>query len=276
MDIKYLSDGKKVAVIGKLNNQETIVQEVFVTASGDEVPSGERFVVKSLHDEPVISYKEKQERELAKRVKEQEVALEDRRKKLKEIDVRLEGMYALLKSSTRFVENFDSHDFGLMFKFLSGSIKWVVCDDYGYSPPMKFSDALIREGYDYGTKRFEGIKLLSAFGSSDGNISYKLNCYRDGSGSYHNIYPFETYEEAVEHIKSRAVEAIRKEKCYFTVGCLESIVKMGIGLPDDCKQILKEKLTGEILKRAETSEKEHAENKQKRADELQKISEWIG
>ena len=59
-DLKFLSDGRKVSVIGKINKTEFIVQEVFVTASGDEIPSGENFTAKSLHDAPVQSYKEKE------------------------------------------------------------------------------------------------------------------------------------------------------------------------------------------------------------------------
>ncbi|HEN3351269.1 TPA: hypothetical protein ACKBO6_004487, partial [Yersinia enterocolitica] len=70
METKFLSDGRKVVIVGQLNNQETIVQEVFVTAAGDELPGGERFVVKSLHDVPVESYlskeKARQEAALAK------------------------------------------------------------------------------------------------------------------------------------------------------------------------------------------------------------------
>ncbi|VGD33408.1 Uncharacterised protein [Klebsiella pneumoniae] len=56
MEIKYLSDGRKVVVVGQLNQTETIVQEVFVTEAGDELPGGERFVTKSLHDVPVESW----------------------------------------------------------------------------------------------------------------------------------------------------------------------------------------------------------------------------
>jgi hypothetical protein len=37
MEIKYLSDGRKVVVVGQLNQTETIVQEVFVTEAGDEL-----------------------------------------------------------------------------------------------------------------------------------------------------------------------------------------------------------------------------------------------
>jgi len=61
---KYLSDGRKVVIIGQLNNIESIVQEIFITESGDEVPSGERFTTKNLHDEPVESYKSKQEKKM--------------------------------------------------------------------------------------------------------------------------------------------------------------------------------------------------------------------
>ena len=32
METKFLSDGRKVVIVGQLNNQETIIQEVFVTA----------------------------------------------------------------------------------------------------------------------------------------------------------------------------------------------------------------------------------------------------
>ena len=53
---KYMSDGRKVVVIGQLNTVESIVQEIFVTEQGDEIPSGERFTTKDLHDTPEQNY----------------------------------------------------------------------------------------------------------------------------------------------------------------------------------------------------------------------------
>ena len=61
--IKYTTDGKKVVVLGNLNSQEKIVQEVFVV-DGSEIPSGEHFIVKSLHDATAISWKEKRLQEI--------------------------------------------------------------------------------------------------------------------------------------------------------------------------------------------------------------------
>lgn len=48
-EIKYTTCGKKVVVIGDLNQTEKIVQEIFVTNDGAEIPSGERFVYESLY-----------------------------------------------------------------------------------------------------------------------------------------------------------------------------------------------------------------------------------
>jgi len=72
-NIKYTTDGKKVVIIGDLNQTDKIVQEIFVTENGDEIPQGERFVVKSLLDEPAKSWKETRLEELEARY-EKEIA----------------------------------------------------------------------------------------------------------------------------------------------------------------------------------------------------------
>lgn len=59
-NIKYTKEGKKVAIVGKINNTQWIVQEIFV--SGDnEFPSGENFVVTSLLDVPAETYQSRKE-----------------------------------------------------------------------------------------------------------------------------------------------------------------------------------------------------------------------
>jgi len=60
--IKYTASGNKVIVVGKLNNQETIVQKIFVS-EGNEIPAGENFIVKTLLDAPAETWKEKKMKE---------------------------------------------------------------------------------------------------------------------------------------------------------------------------------------------------------------------
>ena len=65
-EYKYTTDGKKVIVVGNLNSQEKIVQEIFIV-NGNEIPSGENFVAKSLHDAPAVSWKETELQKLESR-----------------------------------------------------------------------------------------------------------------------------------------------------------------------------------------------------------------
>lgn len=207
MESKFLSDGRKVAIVGQLNNQETIVQEVFVTDSGDEIPSGERFVVKSLHDEPVKSFKdkdiEKKERQLVKLKAE----IDQYSKEHRAAQQHLKGLQALLKSSTLSVNKFiDGKGMDTLIAFLSGSIKYVVKDSYCIEKPQEFDKAAISYENHYGDTRFDALKLLSVAGKSNGDLEYRINRYSDGSGGSFEIHPFESYEDALEHIKKKAIE----------------------------------------------------------------------
>ena len=77
-NIKYTTDGRKVVIIGDLNQTEKIVQEIFVTEDGAEIPSGERFVVKSLLDTPAKSWKEKNIADLEARYEKDKKYWEDK------------------------------------------------------------------------------------------------------------------------------------------------------------------------------------------------------
>jgi hypothetical protein len=198
-DIKYTNDGKKVLIVGKLNSQETIVQEIFVSA-GQEIPSGENFVVKSLHDAPAESWKEKNLRELEARYES------DRKKLQTQIDdqerrLSLERDKAKLQTSAllQFVKNSDESQLETLKNFMSGQITHLFVA--GYSPEIiswKDSDKVYDADSFYHHARLDGIKLVSLMGKSDGDLSYRLHEYRDGSGGCgKTIYPTTSYEAAL-------------------------------------------------------------------------------
>lgn len=197
-NIKFTNDGKKVLVVGKLNAQETIVQEIFVS-SGQEIPSGENFVVKSLHDAPSESWKEKNLRELEARYEKDRLRLQA------QLDDQ-ENKLALAKSKAKahadvllsFVKGSDASQIETLRLFMAGQITHLFVA--GYSPEIiHWTDS--REVYDcdsYGGRtRVEGIKLVSLMGKTDGSLSYRLNQYRDGSGSSVTIFPATSYEGAL-------------------------------------------------------------------------------
>lgn len=197
-DIKYTDDGKKVLVVGKLNAQQTIVQEIFVSA-GQEIPSGENFVVKSLHDAPAESWKEKNLRELEQRYDRDRAKLqkqiEDQERRLSlERDKAKEQTSVLLQ----FVKNSDDSQLETLKSFMAGEITHLFVA--GYSPEIiSWTDS--NTAYDIdswgGRTRLEGIKLVSLMGKSDGDLSYRLHEYRDGSGNSKTIYPATSYTAAL-------------------------------------------------------------------------------
>jgi len=212
MDCKYLSDGRKVVVVGALNNQETIVQEIFVAKNGDEIPGGERFVVKSLHDQPVKSYKEKaaekaEQQEAECRAKIERLNIEERA-----LRMQIAARKDIFKSSTRLASILNEQELDRLAMFMSGDIEYVVINSYAIRNPVKFIDIIQdidRLGYSV---RYEGLKLISMLGSSEGDISYRINQYRDGSGGWDEIVPFSSHEQAVKYLAKRACEKIMQDR----------------------------------------------------------------
>lgn len=209
METKYLSDGRKVVVLGKLNSQEMIVQEVFVTKSGDEIPSGESFTTKSLHDEPVLSWQKKEEQRLKSRMESIKKAINDEELNLKKAKKKTKAYQEQLKQVSLLIENFDESKLETLVQFMTGSIKYLVNDSYSISDPVDMmSEIAINDSWGID----DGIKLCSVLGKSNGDLTYKINRYSDGSGGYHEVYPFTNYEDAIDHIKKRAEKKIEENR----------------------------------------------------------------
>lgn len=213
---KYLNDGRKVCVVGKINSTEFIVQEIFIAKDGSELPAGENFVVKSLHDNPVKSYHETQLEKLKEKELKAEQNLEDIEAKTRKAKKELSMMQDMFKSCLATFEAINKNKYTLetLSSFLSGGIEWVVLDSYGLNKPERLKDVLIQDSGSWGRFQYEGLKLVTLYGKEDGNLEYRLKDYKDGSGSTKKIYPFCTFDEAVEKVKCLAVG--RLEKDYFT------------------------------------------------------------
>lgn len=207
-DIKYTSDGKKVLVVGKLNAEQTIVQEIFVSA-GQEIPSGENFVVKSLHDQPAESWKEKHLRELEERFDSQKKKLE------REMEQHRDKLsLAIGKAKLRadallsFADKADDSQVEILKAFMSGEITHMFVG--GYSPEIvdwqESSSAYDVDSW-HSRIKLEGIKLVSLMGKSDGNLAYRLHDYRDGSGSSKEVFPARCYKEALEMAQAQLDKA---------------------------------------------------------------------
>ncbi|CQJ13144.1 Uncharacterised protein [Yersinia enterocolitica] len=240
METKFLSDGRKVVIVGQLNNQETIVQEVFVTAAGDELPGGERFVVKSLHDVPVETY-------LSKEKSRQEAALSEAKAKIDSINREITdtrnklSMYRdTLKQVKEFSEHIDEQDLTHFIDVMTGQLNYAVASSYRLPKIERYSEYMSIIENSYGNKRYEGLKLLSVLGNSNGNIALKVNRYSDGSGDNTSVSFFKTYEEAKSFVKSIAIAQL--DRNYISVEELQECKRMGIEFNHDEMLVIRTKL----------------------------------
>lgn len=212
METKYLTDGRKVVVVGQLNNVESIVQEVFVTATGDEIPSGERFTAKSLHDTPVVSYRQKEADEWDAKATMLKGQVEGLHKEIKNTKEHLKAIKEVLVQSGKIEKCFGEDDVERIAQFMTGQIEYLVVEDYEITPPVTMLDKIVYWETSYGERKYDSIKLCSILGSSNGQLSYGINAYRDGSGTYVNVYPCTSLEEAKDRIRSRAEGMIERDR----------------------------------------------------------------
>jgi len=206
--IKYTTDGKKVVVIGDLNQTEKIVQEIFVTEDGCEIPSGERFVAKSLLDLPAVSWKEKSLKDLEvkyesqKKFWDEQIFLLKSEKKIVSSQLReiISNIKATIKNDSLIsvIDGIES--------FLCADKMYILANDYNRFIIKEFnadSDNFFASRYDnsYGRKEFDSFRLVSIYGRSDGNLHWQIGEYSDYSGGFKEFMFFKSEQECIDKIQ---------------------------------------------------------------------------
>lgn len=221
MEIKYTNDGKKVVIIGNLNSQEKIVQEIFVV-NGNEVASGENFVVKSLHDAPSVSWKDEELNRL-------EARYVKRKKDFEWETERLETAYnkskVLLEKKIEYfgkvLKNADEKAFSTLSDYICGNIKYILIEG-GYELPTIVTMAEFKETDD------RDLRLVSIFGKDDGTFQYAMGRYSDYSGGREKFIPFLTLEAAEEKLKEMFLARER-----ITFDLIDACKKYSVELPKE-------------------------------------------
>jgi len=190
-NIKYTSEGKKVVVIGVLNSTDTIVQEIFVTNDGAEIPSGEQFIVKSLHDELVETWQSKNEKKLEGIRKQQEREWEIRKKELSKAR---QIAAATIKSLKRLASKAAQEQLDTLEAFVAGEITHVLHIGYYNCTINNFDDTNGAADSEY---RIDDIRILSLFGKSDGTFNWMRSRYSSESSSSTTIIPARGLDNAV-------------------------------------------------------------------------------
>lgn len=253
-EIKFTTDGKKVIVIGSLNSQEKIVQEIFVI-DGSEIPSGEHFVVKSLHDAPALSWKEKELKRVDEQYEKDKFHYDN---ELKVLRARFKTISNELRNKIEYagkvLKNVSPESFKTLIDYLMGEIKYVV--KIGYTPE-------IIEWKDFTQNYEDKLRLISFYGKDDGSLTYAIGQYYDFSGGNTYFQPFNNYEDAFAKFSEQIQNATIHEQV------IETAKKHGIVLDAIKIEEWKQEQTKGYLRNIESYEKCISDYKSK----LEKLSD---
>ncbi|GAM01897.1 hypothetical protein [Sphingomonas parapaucimobilis] len=121
--------------------------------------------------------------------------------------------------------------FDRLIDYLDGKITHFVVSDYQHAALIKTWDefAVYRED-----GRDKGVKLLTLFGSSNGDTEWRLNDYRDGSGINRVCQPCTSEEEAKRVVGEWLGVAWKKfepSRPWFIDGAIKSANMYGFPVP---------------------------------------------
>lgn len=222
-EIKFTTDGKKVVVIGDLNQTDKIVQEIFITKEGDEIPQGERFIAKNLLDAPLKSYKETELEKLESRYDKEKKEWDS---KIERIIKEKSLIYDALSARVKWLKNIAKEPRDNEFKrvinaiadFISNTEKWVFVCNYSEWHFEQYNEdgcnnILERYESSYGRTKFDSMRLLSLFGKPDGSLEFRVNDYSDGSGSDKDVHFFKSKEDGLIFLQNK-LDSIIKYSIY--------------------------------------------------------------
>ena len=213
--IRYTTDNRKVLIIEDLNSSECIVQEVYINdITNEELLSGERFVcskIKLRTTEPYVTWKAKRVAQADEQYNKWLPKIKEETEKFKSEYIKVNKKHTLLVNKAKeYEKTTNCSEFETIRQFLQGEIKYVVVEEYFGYKILSLEDILLYEG---------SLKLLTLFGKAGCGLSWNLNRYSDGSGTYKMLYPCTTKEAAInkldeligERIKERTEFCITKE-----------------------------------------------------------------
>lgn len=200
MQAKYTTDGKKVAIVGKLNNTETIVQEIFVSENGSEIPAGENFVVKSLLDAPAKTWKQAETENIEKKYNS---ALNGLRNATDELQKKTREMSEYTRAKMQWMkgiaDNITKDWFELVYGFVAGEYTHFICQNYHSWRIVTFDEYM--RANEYGGVRAFGI--YTGYSNKQVAPLFKISQYSDGSDNgWNTVACCRSYEDAIAQSKN--------------------------------------------------------------------------
>lgn len=220
MKMQYLDDGRGVYVFEQLDNGQYLIAEALfdVDEYGMEeshyYPSSSLHIVDKVYDiPPKVKYFD----EITELTKSIGALIKQK--------VDIEQSISNLNKKEKYVldklKNFDKLQY--LLDFIDGKITHYVF--------IRYSNIEIVEYKNSQSEYSHEMKLLSLFGSTKGDITWRINQYSDGSGANTEVIPCLSYEMALEEAQ-KYINRMVSEFKYQSLSIINSAIEYGLTIPD--------------------------------------------
>lgn len=217
MNQKYLPDGQAVEIISEIPNG-FLVSRIFEDADTGETINGKPELVAKVYDKAPTERMDKEFLAL-------QSSIDDLYRKQREAGEALQIAKAAIEGQKAKFDRVEQ--LRLLEDFIDGKITHYV-EFTGYSEPRIIPFAETKSDEYCGNR---DMRLLSLFGSSNGQLSWMLNRYRDGSGIYTEVFPCNSLEAAQTMVKERILAKADESKDGPIEHVVTSAEKFGVELP---------------------------------------------
>jgi hypothetical protein len=223
-DTAFLERGDEVIYVAQAGSQHVVIP-VYEEREDREPEYGEPILVKTVYSEPPVGKRFARIAELDEQIRQAHAALTGIKAETREANKERDALLGRLKQNNA-LKRIDD--------FLAGNLTHFVLHGESYVKVLPTAEALKngngdnRDGYD------RSLKLVSLFGDTKGDLEWRINEYRDGSGSsWKSAVPFTSEEEATAF----AVELMSKKlndpetKLYHARLLIPYANKLGVNVP---------------------------------------------
>lgn len=231
-EIVYTKDGQEVEYIAALEGDH-VVGVMFEREEGEPY-RGEPFIVSMVYATAPTPRYEKRIVDLRAEIEtleDQKRTLEREKRALQEGD--LDRKKRVMQHAA--VARIDD--------FLAGKITHFVYHQYEYRITSR-EEALAYKQSDY-EKIPTGVKLLTLFGKTNGDLEWQLWHYSDGSGNPREVIPCFSEEEAKGVLRNKMEEAYAKwraepKSLYYAEIAVKAAKQYGFEVPEDVADAVKQ------------------------------------
>jgi len=214
--IMFLAGGHEVELVEGLKNGRFVVRKIY--DDGEESFLGEEIVVDKVYKSPPTERLAKTVTTLEESIKKLTVELNAIQAKMSNERAeysRLLGVFSRIPS-LQYIERFINDDFTHYVMVGYEEIKIVPKED------------MVSKYEDDGK-----LRLLTLFGRTNGDLQWKINEYSDGSGSWKEIYPAISHDEAVEIAKALIAGLVSDKQKRPMMWVVESAKRFGADIPEE-------------------------------------------